>query len=340
MRLAALFLLLCATVHSGLQAQIFPAFGGERTGVSLASALKIGAGARAAAMGEAVVAITDDATSVYWNPAGMTQINKNQASFTFTRWFGGLDHQNASAIWRIDDESALGLGMNLLSAGNIPVTTEFKPMGTGQTFTYRALALGLSYARQFTEQFSAGLTVRYLDEMYGVAGLKGLLFDAGTYYKTGLGTSRFAVAVSNFGSKLSPTGLMPTGGTAPNFNGGSNSSFQSFDPPINFRIGFAMDPILDEEERLTMALQLNHPNDNSENYAVGAEYSRRFTEAFPARLLLRAGYKINTNEENFSMGGGMHIPVSGNEFILQVEYAYANFSTLGGIHRFTAGMAF
>ncbi len=319
--------------------QVFPEFGGERTGISIVSALKIGVGARSAGMGETFVAIADDASALYWNPAGITQFKTNQALFGYTRWFGGLTHQSANAIYHLDEQNAVGVGMSMLGVGLIPVTTEFQPRGTGETFRLQDVNLGLTYSRQFTEQFSAGITLHYVHEDLGKASLGGVLFDAGTYYRTGLGSSRFAVAVSNFGGKIRPSGTVSTVGSLPDFNGGTQSSFQSFDPPINFRIGFAMEPILEENYRLTVALQLNHPNDNTENYCIGSEYFTKFIGNFPAEVSLRAGWKINAGQENLSFGAGAFLPIS-EPFGISLDYSYSQFKTLGAVQRFSVGLRF
>jgi len=338
LRTACSILFLFLLQRFTLNAQILPSFGEERTGISLGSALKIGAGARAIGMGESVVSVINDANAMYWNPAGMTQSIGNHVAFSQTQWFGGLQHRFASGLYKMDEESAIGFSIANLNAGSIKVTTEFRPFGTGETINFGTSAFSLGYARQFTEQFSAGLTLRYLHEQAGTMRLNGVLFDAGTFYKTGLGTSRFAVAISNFGGKLTPSGTVKTQGTSPNFNGGEASAFQSFDPPINFRIGFAMEPIIDSMQAWTVSVQLNHPNDNAENYALGTEYVRTFSEAFPAKVIIRSGYIIGLEQGQFSAGAGMHLPINGNEYVLQLDYAYTDLAMLGAIHRFTIGM--
>ena len=55
------------------RAQLFPVLGGQRAGISTAQFLKIGVGARASAMGEAFIAVSNDASALYWNAAGITQ---------------------------------------------------------------------------------------------------------------------------------------------------------------------------------------------------------------------------------------------------------------------------
>lgn len=64
---AALALLACGGLNAG-------DFGSEAAGTSAAEFLRVGAGARAAAMGEAYTAAADDAFAVYWNPAAMTRV--------------------------------------------------------------------------------------------------------------------------------------------------------------------------------------------------------------------------------------------------------------------------
>jgi hypothetical protein len=147
------------------------------------------------------------------------------------------------------------------------------------------------------------------------------MLDFGTYYRTGLGSTRFAVTVSNFGSELAPDGEVVLIGNR------TNSEWQSFAPPTIFRIGFAFEPYETEENRITTSIQLNHPNDNSENVSLGAEYS------WKKILFLRGGYKFNVDEQNYSFGLGLNIPISIAEFTL--DYAFANFQRLGSSHRFS-----
>jgi hypothetical protein len=60
-------------INNQTYAQLFPTLGGQRVGISTAQFLKIGVGRRASAMGDAFVAISDDASALYWNPAGLVQ---------------------------------------------------------------------------------------------------------------------------------------------------------------------------------------------------------------------------------------------------------------------------
>src|SRR5207302_10246043 len=50
------------------------AFGKNQVGTSGAAFLKIGPGARPAAMGEAFTGVADDIHAIYWNPAGLATL--------------------------------------------------------------------------------------------------------------------------------------------------------------------------------------------------------------------------------------------------------------------------
>jgi len=63
--------------------------------------LKFGIGARAMGMGNSFVAVADDATAVYWNPAGLTQVAENQVFVSYAERFGsGVQDQSAGAALR------------------------------------------------------------------------------------------------------------------------------------------------------------------------------------------------------------------------------------------------
>lgn len=300
---------------------MFPVLGGQRAGISTAQFLKIGVGGRAAAMGETFVAVSDDASALYWNPAGLAQFNNNQVIFSHNIWLVDINHDFLGAVYHLDSDNTFGISLTSLSMEKMPVTTEFNPFGTGEYFGFSDIALSVSYARKMTEQFSFGGTVKYIEETLDKLKMRGIMIDLGTYYRTGLDSTRFAVAVSNFGAELAPDGEVVLIGSR------KKSEWQSFAPPTMFRIGFAFEPFENEVNRLTTSIQLNHPNDNSENVSLGVEYS------WNRMVFIRGGYKINVDEQNYSFGAGINVPISIAEFTF--DYAFANFEKLGSAHRFS-----
>lgn len=321
MKKILLFTILLMAFQIETNAQIFPILGAQRVGISTAEFLKIGVGSRASAMGDAFVAVANDASALYWNPAGLTQFKDDQLLFSHNMWVVDINHDFVGAVYHMDETNAFGISFTSLSMQDMPVTTEFQPFGTGAYFGFGDIALAVTYSRKMTEQFSFGGTVRYIEETLDKLKMRGVMIDLGTYYWTGLGTTRFAVAVTNFGNQLAPDGQVVLIGKR------SISQWQAFSPPTVFRIGFAFEPYQDDINKLTASIQLNHPNDNSENLSTGLEYSWKNT------FYLRGGYKFNVDEQNYSFGAGVYVPVSVAN--VTVDYSYSNFVRLGTAHRFS-----
>jgi len=314
-------LIMVALTVSEIKPQLFPVLGGQRAGISTAQFLKIGVGGRATAMGDAFVAVANDVSALYWNPAGLTQFSENQVMFSHNQWVVDINHDFVGAIYHLDESNTFGVSLTSLSMDEMKVTTEYAPFGTGEYFGFSDLGIAVSYSRKMTDQFSFGGTVRYIEESLDKLKMRGVMIDLGTYYWTGLGSTRFAVAVTNFGNDLAPDGEVVLVGNR------TKSDWQSFSPPTMFRIGFAMEPYEDEQHRVTTSVQLNHPNDNSENLSLGIEY------VWNKMFFARGGYKINVDEQNFSFGAGVNVPISIAN--VSVDYAFTNFTRLGSAHKFS-----
>jgi hypothetical protein len=323
-KIIILFLLLI-TVKTA-DSQLIPVLGSQRAGTSSLQFLKIGVGGRATAVGESFVAIANDISALYWNPAGLMQFPENGVHFSHSEWLVDLKHEYFAGVYRLGNNNAFGLSVTSLHTPAMQKTTEFEPTGTGEYFKYGDLAFGLTFARKLTQQFSFGVSFKYVEETLAELKMRGYMFDLGTYYWTGLSNSRFAVTISNFGPQVKPTGSVDLVGNR------KLEEFQSFPPPTIFRIGFAIDPIDNEKNKLTTSIQLNHPNDNAENVNIGAEYS------FRDMFFIRGGYKFNVDSENFSAGIGLKIPVSIMK--TSVDYSIANFKDLGFTHRLSLNLLF
>jgi len=306
-----------------LYAQLIPNLGGQRVGTSSFQFLKIGTNARGTGMGETFVAVSDDISSLNYNPAGLVLSSDNGVTFTHTQWFVDTRIENLGAVYHFGS-NAVGLSVTSLRTEDMKVTTEYQQQGTGDYFRFSDLAIGLSFAKKMTDQFSFGATVRYVEEDLGLVKMRTVVGDLATYYKTGLGTSRFAVMISNFGGQVSPSGSVDLIG------GRTVSSFQSFPPPTVFKVGFAFEPWMNERNRLTTSVQLNSPNDNAENFSVGAEY------AYKDFLYVRGGYKFNVDAETFSGGAGVKFPISYARAIL--DYSIARYKELGFAHRISLSL--
>jgi len=322
-------LVLLALSAAGADAQLVPNLGGQRTGISVFQFLKIGVGARGVAMGESFVAAANDVSALYWNPAALVQFAQDQAIAAHTEYLDDIKHEFFGAVWHLSSQDALGASFTSLHMKDMEITTETQPFGTGRYFSFGDIAVGLSYSRKMTDQFSFGATVKYVEETLDVLKMRSVMVDLGTWYWTGLGSTRFAVAIANFGSDVAPSG------TVTQFNGTQLSTFQSFSVPTEFRLGFAFEPLQTDDHMLTTSIQLNHPNDNAENVRLGLEYSFRKTFYFRAGIKRTIGQQLLgedlTSEENYALGAGVLVPIGLS--VIGADYAFANFSRLGTVNR-------
>ena len=143
-----LILILIIFPLNTLFAQLFPTLGGQRAGISTVQFLKIGVGARASAMGEAFVSVANDASALYWNPAGVVQAKQNQLIISHNNWVADINHEFIGGIYKFSKNDAVGISFTSLHMDNMPVTTEFLPFGNGESFTFSDLAIGRSEERR------------------------------------------------------------------------------------------------------------------------------------------------------------------------------------------------
>jgi len=314
-----------------------------KTGTTAAKFLAIGVGAKANGMGNAFVGIADDASALYWNPAGVASFVRTELSMNYTDWFAGINYSNASIILPLGGRGVVGVNTSYVDMGEMEITTETYPEGTGEYYSASSYAIGLSYASKLTDRFSIGGNLKMINESIANCNARGVALDLGTLYITPFKDIRFGVSVSNFGTKLQMTGddLLVQKDIDENHNGNNESvnaylATEEFDLPLLLRIGFAGDINIARGIKCTWALDAAHPNDNSEYVNTGIQIS--FLED---KVFLRSGLKklfMDSRDEKLSVGGGLNIPLSG--MIFSADYAYQSFERLGYVHKYSISMKF
>ncbi len=312
-----------------------------KTGTTAAQFLKMGVGSRAIGMGGAFVASVDDISAIYWNPAGLAKIYNREASFFHSDWILDVNFDNASFAIGLSDFGTIGAFVSVLSMTELPVRTVDKPEGTGEFFGAGALAIGLSYARFLTEDFSIGFNAKYIREYIWNESAYGFAIDIGTLYRIKfLNETRIAASISNFGTKMKLNGrdllvltnYGPTGANIIN----TEHQVDAFDLPLLFRIGVALDLIKNDQFRLTFESNAIHPNDNTEYVNLGVEYS------WNERIFLRTGYKSlfeRDTEQGLTFGLGINYRMV-DLVTLKFDYAFQEFHRLKDTHHLSIGLKF
>ena len=312
----------------------FPILGGQRAGTSVFTFLKIGVSARAVGMGEAVVALQQDAASTYYNPGAIAQFKQTEFSASRIQWPAEINYDYFSVTRNIKGRHFAGLSFGVLHMSPMQETTEYLPHGTGNYFTFQDRFVALTYGAKMTDRFSFGITLKQVEENLAGHKMSSAMMDMGTFYWTGFRSLRFSASLSHFGPQAQPEGTYEKQilDTETGEEEIVTTDFESFSPPTVFRVGAAMDVWQTSNQSLLFSIQLNHPVDNAENISAGLEYN------FSNMLFIRSGYKINKEEENVSFGAGLIIPIG--KLKLRVDYAYANFNHLMDPQRISIGLAF
>ncbi len=327
--MAAVFLATCllgACVQKA-NAQLLPSLGGERAGTSGFQFLKLPVDPRSASLGESVVASALDASALFWNPALAAQLEGLNLGFFHTAYFVDINLEYAAVAYRLPGTGfTLGGSLQTLNSGAMDVTTEFQPLGTGQTFRLTDFAAGLTIAQQLTDLFSYGISSKLIRESVAGISTSSVVFDIGIFYRVGNTGAQMAVSVRNFGLDGHPNGSIDRTVIADDPIV-VERSFDAITPPTTFHMGFVYEMLRsDPENDLQFSVQLNNPNDNSENWNVGAEYT------FHDTLILRTGYRFGIEEFTTpSAGFGLRIPYLGPQF--QFDYGFNRLERLGNVHR-------
>lgn len=277
-------------------------------------------------MASANVAVTGDAYSTNTNPATLADVDKFSLAASNTFWPAGINLAYFSGVMPTKKAGVFGLSVTSLTTGMMERRTEFQPDGTGQFFSASNTAVGLSYSKRLTDYFSYGVTLKYVNEQLAEYMAHTGVVDLGFMYRTDFKDLSFAVAMQSFGtnSKLK-------GDYEPDGLNSKPVTLGSYPAPTLFKLGVSMIPWKTEDKSLTAIIQLNHPNDNAENIRIGLEFE------YKKLLYLRAGYKINVDDQVYPTAG-LGVRAHIGKHPLHIDYAVDPTRYLGWIHRF--GLSF
>ena len=154
-------------------------------GSSAAAFLEIGVGARATALGNAYTAVSNDPSSIYWNPAGLSWVGSLQISFNHADWLANTDLENVSMVIPINVNNAIGMYFTYLNyVNNQKVRTITQPEGTGEYYGASDLSMGAAYSGRLGKRFSFGFTGKYIRQEIWHEIAQGYALDIGIFYKT------------------------------------------------------------------------------------------------------------------------------------------------------------
>jgi len=284
-------------------------------GTSNADFLKIGVGARPSAMGEAYVAVADDSDAAFWNPAGITAVDKLSFTGMHLIWFDSTYYEYFAGVMPIDSMTDIGLCVNYLwmpgfnstvNAGGVALMP-----GTQQSYDG---AFTLSYAKNLGNLYTKDFTI-------GNISVGGNL----TYIKTDIiGTQMPDVYSLDLGLIANITEELKYGLVFQNI-GTASGADQS---PFDIRTGVSYKYKQGDSFYLLLAgdlykpIDVTNPNFNAVLFNLGVEMD------IANIFLVRGGYMFGDPDLSFTVGGGFNFGGYAS-----IDYAYVPNKELGGTHR-------
>ncbi len=294
-------------------------FGGtkpfEKVGTYSAQFLKIGTSARAAGMGSAFTAVADDATAIYWNPAGLVEVSRTQVTLNSTTWPADIDVYFVGAVFTTPYiPGTFGISARALTMDPQIERTIYMPEGTNRFFDAGDMSFGLSYAKYFTDKFSAGITGHFIHMALADKSVQAIVADFGVMYRIGIQGMKLGMMYQSLGGEV-------------DFDDRSSKL------PTTFKLGLSMDAYRRGMHALLVSGEFSHPADNAERMNVGMEY------AFNQFFYLRTGYNINYDVQKLAWGVGFRLDTSQTSD-LGFDYAWEDLDFLGSVHRVTLNFSY
>jgi hypothetical protein len=270
--------------------------------------LKMGVGARAVGMGEAFVAAYDDATALYWNPAGICELRGGQLALMHNEWFQDIRFEYLGAVLG-RGLHAYGLSLSFNTVGEIERRVRASELPL-DTFSSRDVALAFSYARKMNPRWNVGLSLKVLYEKIYLDDAWGWATDVGFLYHPPMEGLTAGGSILTLGPKM-------------------KLRSEKFNLPTIYKLGFRYSPTLFHFQGgdLALAMDLSKPMDNQLRVHWGGEL------LLMDHIALRSGYQMGYDEKGFSAGLGVH------QGRFRIDYAFVPYSSdLGTTHRISLGI--
>lgn len=334
--------LLCSIPLFAQQDLVFEqGIGLKKVAQSTMNFLQVGVVPRASALGEAYTAIGKGPEALFFNPAGLAEMDGRIGAFvSSTQWIADIQYLGGALAYKWGNVGTFGLSFLSVDYGEMYGTSlisksaaSSNPLGyidNGVFTNTGGMTVGLGFARTVSNLFLIGGDVRYVSHQLGqniTTDTNGelqdneankLSFDLGVKYNTGFKSFNFGMSIRNFATSVKYEEL-------------------TAQLPMTFAVGASMD-MLDwfmaehRDHAALLSMEFTHPNNYTERIHVGIEYT------FMNKLALRGGYISNHDLLGLSFGAGFNQSLMGKN--MEISYAYSMTEVFNNVSRLSVGFTF
>ncbi len=348
-------------------AQTAPTTDNTAYGSTAAEFLLLGAGARGAALGGSFAAIANDIEALYWNPGGAALIERPGVTVGTYTYLADTRYSWAGLAFPMSGgQRTFGIHGGTFGFSDQPVYTVENPEGDGSTYSVNQTYVGLTYAQNFSDRFSAGITGKFISDKLGQTSGSGFAVDFGANFHALVGARpiRASFVVQNLGTTIQHDGSgldvgvqrqQPLGqGTIPQETQPARLRTKDWGLPVMFRLGLAFDFIASTSQRLTLLGEFTQPNNTNAGANGGLEWAFNLPSGFTVAARGSYTYQADNDLDPDDTTAGFTTSLSGQEsldglamgggigyrsragFGLAIDYAYRDLGVLGGTHFYSA----
>jgi len=294
----------------------------ENAGTSSFTFLKVNYSARAAAMGNAYTGLANDADAVFFNPAGLVQIDSPQVSITYMSYLNGINCGSAVCAYPMNDKTSFAVFAKGLSATEDRTIADEMGQyaGIDGTFGMSDFIFGISAAKYIFDMLDVGINAKFIQESLDDNSASAVVLDAGIMHQSTNENLKIGIAVRNIGKQLTYY---------------TNNEYKEI-MPTTLTVGFNYHP----KEKLYATVDIYKPLDNDIFGRVGLEYQVH------QLLALRAGYKTNASdwatggENDFLSGISFGTGFDLSKYNLIMDYAIVSYGDLGFVNQISIKYVF
>jgi hypothetical protein len=323
--------IVCLVLLVGMLSMTALAGNKDRIGTAGAQELLIPVGARGIAIGGSSMVFSTGAEALYWNPAGLSRGEYGvEALLSSMKYIADINVTYGALAISAGEFGALGFSVKSIGFGDIPLTTEQFPDGTGESYSPAFINVGVTYSKLLTDRISVGLTTTLITEKILSTSATGVAFNVGLqYHNLGIQGLDLGVAVKNIGSNMTFDGsdLLKTATAAEGLRGSQFYKVQAaaFELPSSMEIGVGYQRKFDEVNNATIGVLFRNNNYQDDEYNFGGEYS------YNNLFFVRGGYTFapqatkdavgqNSYIYDYTLGAGLHYKVG--DLDLAFDYAF------------------
>jgi len=322
----------------------------DRQGEAGAGELLFNPWARSAGLHSMTTSSIMGVESMRLNIAGLSRITKNELLIGNARLYEGAD-MGLNALGfatKVGENGAFGISLNSVDFGEIEITTEDQPAGTGGFYSPNFFNLGLGYAYTYENKVSVGVLVRLISEALPSITSSGVAIDAGVQYVTGDDDNfKLGISLRNIGSPMKFGGQgLSTRVEAPGATHliTIDQRSEEYELPTVLNLGMSYDVYF--TEKIYLRALGNFTSNAFSRDQIGGGLELFLMDKFA----IRGGYKYELDQgtiersnlyTGLAVGASIDVPISkAGSTRFGVDYAYRATDPFDGSHNLAIKLTF